>query len=51
MEFSESSVAPGDETTIHLEAAAGSLCGIGVVDRSVNILGGDHQLTQEKASR
>ena len=48
MEFSKDTVLPGDEMTVHLEAAAGSVCGIGVVDKSVNILGGDHQITPEK---
>lgn len=48
MEFTEESVLPGTETNIRLEAAPGSVCGVGVVDKSVNILGGDHQITPEK---
>nr|KAG5694345.1 hypothetical protein BaRGS_035213 [Batillaria attramentaria] len=48
MEFSEKTVLPGAETKIQLEAAPGSVCGVGVVDKSVNILGGDHQITPEK---
>ena len=48
MEFSDKKVSPGEETSIHLEAAAGSVCGVGVVDKSVNILGGDHQITPKK---
>ena len=50
MEFADKTVAPGAETSIHLEAASGSVCGIGVVDKSVNILGGDHQITPKKVS-
>ncbi|XP_076465640.1 alpha-2-macroglobulin-like protein 1 isoform X2 [Babylonia areolata] len=45
MEFSDKKVMPGTETKIKLEASAGSVCGVGVVDKSVNILGGDHQIT------
>ena len=49
-EFEEESVLPGGETTLHLEATPGSVCSVGVVDKSVNIIGGDHQLTSEKVS-
>ncbi|XP_070176474.1 alpha-2-macroglobulin-like protein 1 isoform X1 [Littorina saxatilis] len=45
MEFADKTVAPGEQTVIQLEAAAGSVCGVGVVDKSINILGGDHQIT------
>ncbi|XP_050400640.1 alpha-1-macroglobulin isoform X3 [Patella vulgata] len=48
MEFTEEQVLPGATTGIKLEAAPGSLCSIGIVDKSVNILGGDHQITPEK---
>ncbi|PVD20025.1 hypothetical protein C0Q70_20519 [Pomacea canaliculata] len=47
MQFSDETVLPGAETKISLSAAPGSLCSIGVVDKSVNILGGDHQITPE----
>ncbi|XP_041375396.1 pregnancy zone protein-like [Gigantopelta aegis] len=47
-EFQDESVVPGGETTLNLEATPGSVCSIGVVDKSVNIIGGDHQLTPEK---
>ncbi|ESO98655.1 hypothetical protein LOTGIDRAFT_238975 [Lottia gigantea] len=48
MEFNNDQVLPGAETIIKVEASPGSLCSIGVVDKSINILGGDHQLTPEK---
>ena len=50
MEFSDSMVQPGSETELKLEASTGSVCGVGVIDKSVNILGGDHQITPDKVS-
>lgn len=47
MTFSETSVLPGDSVNIELKAEAGSVCGVGIVDKSVNILGGNHQVTPE----
>ena len=48
MDFTDEKVMPGEETTIRLKASAGSVCSVGVVDKSVNILGGDHQITPAK---
>ncbi|XP_046354855.2 alpha-2-macroglobulin-like protein 1 isoform X3 [Haliotis rufescens] len=47
-DFLEKKVIPGREATLRLQAEPGSLCSIGMIDKSINILGGDHQLTPEK---
>ncbi|XP_041482021.1 alpha-2-macroglobulin-like isoform X2 [Lytechinus variegatus] len=41
-------IRPGQTASIALNARNGSLCALGVVDRSVHILGGDNQLSKEK---
>ncbi|CAG5115610.1 unnamed protein product, partial [Candidula unifasciata] len=51
MEFNKTTVLPGENIDINLTASPGSVCAIGVVDRSVNILGGKHQITAEKVFR
>ncbi|BFZ02236.1 hypothetical protein BsWGS_05276 [Bradybaena similaris] len=48
MEFNKSVVLPGENVDINLTASPGSVCAIGVVDKSVNILGGKHQITSEQ---
>ncbi|GFS07416.1 alpha-2-macroglobulin-like protein [Elysia marginata] len=45
LEFNETTALPGQKVDLKLGAAPGSVCGVGVVDKSVNILGGDHQIT------
>lgn len=50
MEFNKSVVLPGENVDINLTASPGSVCAIGVVDKSVNILGGKHQITPEQVS-
>ncbi|XP_041464168.1 uncharacterized protein LOC446192 isoform X6 [Lytechinus variegatus] len=46
--FSDEEMMPGAETQIMIHAKPGSLCAVGVVDRSVHILGGDNQLKADK---
>ena len=48
MQFENSPIRPGYNATIRLTADAGSACSIGVVDKSLELLKADHQLTQEK---
>ncbi len=47
-DFLEKKVLPGGEATLRVKAEPGSVCSIGVVDKSINILGGEHQLTPNK---
>ena len=47
MQFENSPIRPGSNA-IRLTADAGSACSIGVVDKSLELLKADHQLTQEK---
>jgi hypothetical protein len=47
MEFNRTTVLPGEVVDINLKATPGSVCGVGIVDKSVNILGGKHQITPE----
>ncbi|XP_030832876.1 uncharacterized protein LOC757285 isoform X4 [Strongylocentrotus purpuratus] len=46
--FSDEEMMPGAETQLMIHASPGSLCAVGVVDRSVHILGGDNQLKADK---
>lgn len=48
MSFADGPVFPGDPATLRVSASPGSLCGIGVVDKSVLLLGGQNQLTLEQ---
>lgn len=50
MQFENSPIRPGSNATIRLTADAGSACSIGVVDKSLELLKADHQLTQEKVN-
>ena len=49
MEFLEGrEVRPGHPASIAVRAEPGSLCALGVVDKSVHIMGGNNQLTKNK---
>ena len=48
MKFDKQTVYPGNEVTVNLKASPGSLCSVGVVDKSINLLGGDHQITPDQ---
>jgi hypothetical protein len=48
MEFVDSSVRPGSNTTIRVRGDPKSACSVGVVDKSINLLKADHQITPEK---
>jgi hypothetical protein len=48
LSFSDAERLPGARTQLQIRADAGSLCAIGVVDKSVHILGGSNQLTLGK---
>lgn len=50
MEFNSATVLPGENVDITLKATAGSVCGVGIVDKSVNVLGGKHQITPKLVS-
>ncbi|XP_063955398.1 uncharacterized protein LOC129261791 [Lytechinus pictus] len=47
LDFGESEVKPNDETTLDVTADPDSLCGVGVVDKSVYVLGGDNSMTKD----
>ena len=46
--FDQTTVRPGHEATVRVSAAPGSLCSVGVVDKSINLLAGNHQITPDK---
>lgn len=46
--FKKSKIRPGKATTVRVKADSGSLCGIGVVDKSVHLVGADNQMSPEK---
>ncbi|KAL3865698.1 hypothetical protein ACJMK2_043060 [Sinanodonta woodiana] len=48
MEFVSAKVRPGEVTAFKLHASPNSLCSVGMVDKSVSLLGGQHQLTPKK---
>ncbi|KAJ8029030.1 Murinoglobulin-1 [Holothuria leucospilota] len=48
LDFSDEEVLPGSETKLKVSAEPGSLCGVGIVDKSVYVLGGDNKLTPKK---
>lgn len=48
MEFVNSPIKPGTNATIRVSGDPGSACSIGVVDKSIELLKADHQLTPEK---
>nr|UIO57907.1 alpha-2-macroglobulin-1 [Biomphalaria glabrata] len=47
MTFSKTTVAPGEKVDVFIGAQPASICGLGVVDKSINLLGGNHQVTPE----
>ncbi|CAC5364876.1 unnamed protein product [Mytilus coruscus] len=48
MKFDQDTVYPGNEVNVNLKAAPGSLCSVGVVDKSINLLAGNHQITPDQ---
>ncbi|KAL5004830.1 hypothetical protein ScPMuIL_018286 [Solemya velum] len=48
MNFDENSVYPGSPATLRITADPGSLCSVGVVDKSITLLGGSNQLTPKQ---
>lgn len=48
MTFEPKTAMPGSEARIRIKAEPGSFCSVGAVDKSINLLGGNHQLTPEK---
>ncbi|XP_071964431.1 pregnancy zone protein-like [Antedon mediterranea] len=48
LEFEEDMTRPGDKTTLLVQAAANSLCAVGIVDKSVQLLGTTNQLTDDR---
>ena len=46
--FDDTEKRPGQPTTLRVESDPQSLCAVGVVDKSVHILGGSNQLTIAK---
>lgn len=42
------SLMPGEKTTMRLQATAGSLCSIAMVDKSVHLLAGNNHLSLAK---
>ena len=48
LNFDPAKVFPGAETVLHLQAAPESLCSVGVVDKSVHVLGGNNQVSPAK---
>nr|ACF39935.1 alpha2-macroglobulin [Cristaria plicata] len=48
MEFVSAKARPGEAAAFNLYASPNSLCSVGMVDKSVNLLGGEHQLTPKK---
>ena len=49
--FLQTEAYPGDAVELELRAAAGSLCAVGVVDRSVYAVQAEEALTAEKVRR
>ncbi|XP_071844557.1 alpha-2-macroglobulin-like isoform X2 [Apostichopus japonicus] len=48
IKFQSEEVSPGDFTNLNINGDPGSLCAIGIVDRSVVLLGGDNRITTTK---
>ncbi|XP_071499842.1 pregnancy zone protein-like [Diadema antillarum] len=48
LDFADDEVKPGESTTMKVTSQANSLCGLGIVDKSVHILGGDNSITSNK---
>ncbi|KAL5004832.1 hypothetical protein ScPMuIL_018288 [Solemya velum] len=48
MDFDEDSVYPGSPATLRITADPGSLCSVGVVDKSITLLGGNNFFTPKK---
>ena len=50
MEFTPTTVRPGHAVNLRLEASPDSTCFVGMVDKSINLLGGSNQLTPSQVS-
>jgi len=50
MEFNQPIYAPGDDVILSLTAGPGSLCGYGVADKSVLLLGGGNTVAMDAVS-
>ena len=48
IKFKDQEARPGRETQMKVSAAPNSLCALGIVDKSVHILGGDNTITKDK---
>ncbi|XP_071955990.1 pregnancy zone protein-like [Antedon mediterranea] len=48
LEFEHEETRPGETTTLTVQSEANSLCAVGIVDKSVELLGTTNQLTNEK---
>ena len=48
MKFNKDTVYPGNDVKFNVKASPGSICSVGVVDKSINLLAGNNQLTPEK---
>ena len=48
LSFVPDEVRPGAAVDMHLQAAPLSLCSIGMVDKSVHVLGGNNQINKAK---
>lgn len=46
MEFEEETAKPGDDVTLNLKASNNSMCFVGMVDKSVTLIGGNNMLTK-----
>ena len=46
--FNDEEKYPGAVTSLRIKADAGSLCSVGVVDKSVHLLGGANTLTLQQ---
>ena len=49
--FSDAQLYPGEAVSVELRADAGSLCALGVIDKSVHLLGGNNRLSMGKVLR
>ncbi|XP_033108574.1 pregnancy zone protein-like [Anneissia japonica] len=48
LDFEDDETRPGETTTLTVESEANSLCAVGIVDKSVELLGSTNQLTTDK---
>ncbi|XP_071965598.1 pregnancy zone protein-like [Antedon mediterranea] len=48
LQFEENMTRPGDKTILRVQSSSNSLCAIGIVDKSVELLGTTNQITNDK---